>query len=106
MKAPPGKFTLMLRSPPGLNLSEIALCGEFGRDLRRLMADASVLLTGATLDTVASGVQNGLWCFRSCKENKRGYLGYVNGNAPSSGILSNSSGVSAPVGSFLNIPTE
>ena len=54
---PPGTFMLMARSTSSWNLSETASCVGFGRGL---MADGSVLLAGRTLDTVASGLQNGL----------------------------------------------
>ena len=80
----------MVRSPPGWNLSEIA--SPRGLDRRRLAEAAPALLATRTLDSVASGLQNGLWCFQSCETNKRHYLGYEE-NVPLSDTPLNSSGV-------------
>jgi len=81
----------MIRPPAGWDFSEIASPVRLAR--RRLAEAASVLLVTRTLDTVASGLQNGLWCFQSCETNKRHHLRYEKGDAPLSGTLLNSSGV-------------
>jgi len=53
----PSKFALMVRFGPGLNLSELVSSWEAGR---RSEAVALVLLALLALDSVASGLQNGL----------------------------------------------
>ena len=60
----PSMFTLMVWSPP-----ELASSGGFGNRSKVVTLALSAKLT-LTLDSVASGLQYGLWCFRSCKADE------------------------------------
>jgi len=61
-------FVLIDRSAPGRIPSDPASSGGFGR-----CPTVVVLVRSAerTLDSVAPGLQYGLWCFQSCETNEQ-----------------------------------